>query len=294
MLSICRGHNKNHDQNCRIKPGAWGSAAGALSRALFPRVCTSCGRLIDQEALGGSGCVDKLTELSAEQAFFMLMSSWLCCECISDFEPVGQPRCSRCAEPFKTGIGKDHLCGRCLTTERYFSRAEAPALYRGAMLSVIHAFKYRGMTGLADPLAALLYLEFLDRFSGQAPDVAMPVPLHEKRIKSRGYNQAALLIRRWPKLAQQTNILEARKIRIETDALERSKNTPPQTGLDKAGRMKNLKNAFTVKRPEKVNGNRILLVDDVFTTGSTAEECARSLSRAGAAGVYVLTLARAV
>ena len=114
-------------------------------------------------------------------------------------------------------------------------------------------------------------------------DFIFPVPLHAKRLRQRGYNQAQLLARAF---------FYKEKNKIKNDILTRCRNTPPQTGLDGAERRKNLKNAFCVNNKDLVSGKTILLVDDVFTTGTTVNECARVLVKAGADNVDVLTLAR--
>lgn len=140
----------------------------------------------------------------------------------------------------------------------------------------------------------MLYLAFIRHFDGKQIDTAVAVPLHYRRLRTRGYNQALLMLRHWPGFAEKNSNGGGLQIAIETDALIRRKNTASQTGLGLRERAKNMKNAFAVKSPGRITGKNILLIDDVYTTGSTSEECSRVLKRAGAAEVHILSLARAV
>ena len=124
-------------------------------------------------------------------------------------------------------------------------------------------------------------------------DIVLPVPLHIKRFRMRGFNQAYLLIRNWQMLAGQ-NPYRLADLQIERNLLVRAVATAPQSSLGRAGRTVNIKNAFDLNDPDKVKDRRILLIDDIYTTGATVNECARLLLNCGARYVDVLTLARAV
>jgi ComF family protein len=147
----------------------------------------------------------------------------------------------------------------------------------------LHAFKFGGRRALAAPLAALLAELGLGALPGATPDLLVPVPLHARRERQRGYNQSALLA---------TRLGQVWGVPVALDALGRATATVPQTDLDAAARRKNVRGAFIVRRPELVAGRHVLLVDDILTTGATVGECARCLTRAGAAAVGVLTVAR--
>ncbi|MFP4650272.1 MAG: ComF family protein [Desulfobacterales bacterium] len=273
------------------------AAAGlgrSISDALFPPVCFACGAFIQKDTETGGPDPDKLVRLSPEKAFRHVMKDCLCSFCIEDFTAVQSPWCTRCGEPFKSSADQGHLCGDCITRKKHFSFARACSVYQGSVLNLLHAYKYTGRTGLAKPLGLLLFTSFIRHFSEMDIDTALAVPLHEKRLRSRGYNQSLLMILNWPEIAQKCGMHEYANIAIDTRTLVRRKNTATQTGLERSRRMKNIKNAFAVRCPERIKDRHLLLVDDVFTTGSTVEECARMLDNAGAAGVYVLTLARAV
>ena len=158
-------------------------------------------------------------------------------------------------------------------------------MYDGALREIIGQFKYHGLLPLAKPLGNYL-AQTLNRFEadGGSLDLVLPVPLHRTRERQRGFNQAAMLA---------AHIGRLRGLRVAGRDCVRIRNTPPQTGLGRAERRKNVKGAFAVPKPERVRGLHILLVDDVMTTGATADSCARALKDAGAKGVWVLTLARA-
>ncbi len=144
---------------------------------------------------------------------------------------------------------------------------------------MIHLFKYTGVRPLAKPLSGFL-ADALPR--DQRFDAIVPVPLHWRRRWQRGFNQSELLARA---LARRTGV-------PVLPALWRTRATPAQAGLSNTRRRQNMAAAFDCRRPERVQGKRLLLIDDVMTTGSTATACAGALKRAGAAGVSLLTLAR--
>lgn len=139
----------------------------------------------------------------------------------------------------------------------------------------------------------LLFSAFINFWGINSIDIIVPVPLHIKRFRKRGFNQAYLLVRDWKQIAENLN-LGLSNIRIDTNVLIKSRRTDPQTGLDRKKRMTNIKNAFSIRDQAIIKNKRILLVDDVYTTGATANECAKALLRGNAEYVDVLTLARAV
>jgi ComF family protein len=182
-------------------------------------------------------------------------------------------------------MGQDHLCGRCLDQPPAFDRARAAGLYDGTLRIAIHALKFKGKVSIAAPLGKLLFDALQRHRLAEDVDMVSPVPLYRHRLRKRGFNQAYLLMKRWT-LPDKTLIVR--------DLLVRTRATAPQTGLDRRQRWNNIKNAFVVRRPGQVTGKRILLVDDVLTTGATANACTHALIRDGAERVDVLTLARAL
>ena len=207
----------------------------------------------------------------------------ICPDCRDRLPPVKSPICPVCGIPF-IGAGNDHRCGACLTHPPGYDSARAPFLYEGPLRDLIHSFKYSQRTHLRYPLA-LLTLEGLGArfFSGCSSHLLVPVPLHRSRLRQRGFNQAVLLGR----------VLSKRlSVPMVPDALVRVRPTEPQISLSAAERRGNVKGAFAVKRRDDIAGKRILLLDDVMTTGSTLDECARELKKAGACEVMALTIAR--
>ena len=212
-----------------------------------------------------------------------------CSRCRAEIHTPRSPLCLICGAPFATAGGADHRCDRCLTYTFGFGCARACTLYDAGdtvqhpLKSVLQRYKYNRDVGLARPLGRLLS-ERCPVVVG-AYDVIMPVPLHVSRLRWRGFNQAQLLAR---PLARQAGVP------MDALSLERIRHTRPQVELTEAERRRNVAHAFRVTRPECVHRRRILLVDDVYTTGATVDECSRELKRAGAASVDVLVLARAV
>jgi ComF family protein len=205
------------------------------------------------------------------------------CPACRDLLPlVLSPLCPICGIPF-IGTGTDHRCGACHANPPHFDTARAHFLYDGAIRDLIHSFKYSQKTHLSNPLA-LLALEGIGGFlTEQHPHLIIPVPLHRSRLRQRGFNQAVLLGR-----------VLSRHLGVPmlTDVLTRTRSTTPQIDLSAAERRMNVKGAFTVKRADIVADKRILLLDDVMTTGSTMDECAKEIKKAGADMVIAVTIAR--
>ena len=202
--------------------------------------------------------------------------------CVSCWEAIPRftgTRCAGCGIPLSPPAAEPARCGACLTQTLPFDRALAAAPYRGTVQTAIHLFKYQGKHGLAEPLARLL-VPLLQE--APAVDLLVPVPLHPRRLRQRGFNQAALLAYR---LGRRTGLP------FHPDALTRVRWTPPQVTLERETRLRNLRGAFALAVPEAVAERRVGLVDDVYTTGATVRECARVLKQGGARTVTVLTLA---
>jgi ComF family protein len=173
-----------------------------------------------------------------------------------------------------------------------FHMVRSAGSYEGALRTLIHHLKYQGRVQLAKPLGRLLWSVFLTHWRPDQIDLVMPVPLHPKRMRQRGFNQAYQLVRHWPIYAHSGGVpLDAT---IMFNLLQRRRPTLPQTGLDRRQREANVTGAFSLDQEDAVAGRRILLVDDVFTTGATIKACVRLLNKAGATRVDVLTLARAI
>ena len=203
---------------------------------------------------------------------------YLCCECVAAIQPVAEPRCPICGEPDSEG-----LCFWCERQRPAYERARSIGMYEGVLREAIHALKYERRSVVARPLG-----ELMGRYAAEDPhlssvDLVVPVPIHERRERWRGFNQSALLA---------AAIGDAASLKPLYGVLLRVAERRQQVGLDRAARKANVEGAFVVARASDVAGRQVLLVDDVMTTGATCNAAAEALIAAGAAGVQVLTLAR--
>jgi len=209
----------------------------------------------------------------------------LCAACWRQLNFIGGASCQCCGVPFDVldGGGADLQCDECIAFPPVFSRARAPLVYDDASRSMVMRLKYGDELHVVPSMLPFLRqagAEILAR-----ADVLTPVPLARWRLWRRRYNQAALL---GAALASATGIAH------QPDLLRRTRHTPPQGGLDRKQRQRNVQGAFAVNPAyaDTIVNRTVVLVDDVLTTGATANECARALLAAGAARVDVLTLAR--
>ena len=226
---------------------------------LYPPLCTICGRSISA-------------------------GEYLCDQCEAKAVRIVAPFCEKCSEPFEGSITGAFTCANCAHRTIYFDAAVAAYRGRGIVRQIIHEFKYGHQIHLRHLVARWLNAALDDeRLRGRRFDVIVPVPLHPARQRERGFNQANLLAEL---LSTQTSI-------PSRPLLERIRYTNTQTALDRAERIENLHNAFRLRKNADVRDLRVLLVDDVLTTGSTLSECARVLKRAGALSVHAATAARA-
>ena len=209
-----------------------------------------------------------------------------CPDCCLAVDLIAQPYCPRCGIPFGAETTSSHLCGDCLGSVHLFDRARAAGFYQGLIREVIHRFKYGGKTFLVRPLTRMLIGPGKELTRLHRIDTIVPVPLHYRRLRQRGFNQASLLARRLGSLLQ---------LPVDYSNLKRTRWTEPQIGLSRKQRADNVKGAFSLKSPEKVEDKGVLLVDDVLTTGETVDQCVKVLKKnGGAREVVVLTVARTV
>lgn len=207
----------------------------------------------------------------------------LCWDCLAALEIIHPPFCGRCGDPVDGAITRDYVCSFCANRPPAFDLARSAARYRHALKGMLHRFKYSSAVYLAPDLATLLQSCVCVHYNTEALDAVAWVPLHPARERARTYNQSGLLA---AALARRLNLPTAR------GCLARLRDTATQTHLSARERSANVRGAFAVQNPEWVDGRRFLLVDDVMTTGATVNECARALKGAGAAKVFVVTVAR--
>ena len=229
---------------------------------------------------------------AAVDLFGELLGPYLCPRCIDAYMPVESPVCTCCGKVFATRHGEDHLCASCLRQKKIFHRSRSAGIYKGPLLTLIHQLKYHGRSELAGPLGELLYHTYCKHWKAGDIDWIVPVPLHPRKRRRRGFNQAHLMVARWPRYLQEED--NDNRVNLMTNILQRVRFTASQTGLERKQRQRNIKGAFKIKAGENLQKGSILLIDDVFTTGATVTECARVLLAGGAGRVDVLTLARAI
>jgi len=218
---------------------------------LFPRWCVGCGREGD----------------------------FICSSCLRSLPRVTPPLCPKCGLPQSSAT----LCASCLGWQAEIDGIRAPFRFDGVMRQAIHELKYRNLRALAGLLAQLLNDYLLD--NSVPGEVLVPVPLHPKRLRERGYNQSHLLAKGLSRLAG---------LSVVDDYLSRERYTSPQARTSTVGeRRGNVAGAFTC-RDRRLEGKPVILIDDVSTSGATLDACARALKQAGAASVWGLVLAREI
>ena len=202
----------------------------------------------------------------------------ICSECWNSIGPYTGAMCQRCGKPLVSDSST--FCGGCLESEPAFVSARSFGLYDGVLRKAINHLKYYGRRRLAGPLAEMM-------IGMQLPqaDTVIPVPLHKSRHRQREFNQSALFARH---VARNLNAA------LIINSLTKIRDTAPQVGLSYKERVKNVRNAFGTENKDNIAGKKIILVDDVVTTGSTIRECAKVLKKTGASRVYVVSLAHGV
>ncbi|MFT5125856.1 MAG: ComF family protein [Kiritimatiellia bacterium] len=243
------------------KPGGgFIKLSGAILDLVYPRTCLGCAQVVD-----------------AAQGH-------LCHDCIAGNLFITLPYCDICGFPVSGRIDHAYTCNQCVEHPPQFDLARSAVRYEGVLREAIHAFKYQQAIWLQEDLGDFLEAVYNTQWEPGQFDAVIPVPLHPRRRRHRGFNQAALLGQSLSKRINTPIILKK---------LTRIRYTASQTRLTKAGRLQNLKGAFQVHAADDFNGvRRVLLVDDVMTTGATISECARALKQAGVEQVVALTLAR--
>ena len=227
----------------------------AFLNLFFPLFCVICGR-----------------PLELDNRVF------LCSGCLAQVRRIHDSACEKCGRPDCAG-----LCQECRKTDLYYTIARAAGIYDGVLRECIHKLKYGGELYLAKTLVSFM-VDTLREFPALAEcDLIVPVPLHRVRERERGFNQAYLLAK---------GISNVLKIDISCGNLRRIREKTPQTDLPRSLRLSNVREIFGVRDSSEFEGKELLLVDDVFTTGSTVNECSKTLIEAGAGKISILTAAR--
>jgi len=243
------------------------SPLDALSCVLLPDLCALCGSPLPQ-----------------------LSSAPICDICWTEFPVLPSPSCARCGDALTSPASA--LCRTCRLAPPPFVRAVAYGLYEVRMRAALHALKYDELHPIARPLGNML-AQAIAKLAPEAPAelLVVPVPLHRSRLAKRGFNQARMLSLHALKFLRNSH--PAWKLTLASTTLMRLRETVSQAGLTPRQRRINVRGAFFVSAPATVAGKHILLVDDILTTGATARAASQALLQAGAASVWVATLARA-
>jgi ComF family protein len=247
------------------------SAAESLFATLFPADCRLCGAPLS-----------KISRLP------------VCEECLGSVRPISGGLCSICGERILSPYAlvdahEAPLCGICRRLKPVYVKAAAYGSYEGGLRDLIHLLKYEHVRPAANVLGRML-AEVISRLAPefeQQPPILIPVPLHQRKHHERGFNQAELIARAALKLKP-----AGLDMGLGSGILQRTRATLSQTGLSSHQRRENMRGAFAVDKAGEIVGKQVVLVDDVFTTGTTVSECARVLQRAGATRIWVATVAR--
>ena len=234
----------------------------AALNLVFPPVCQLCG---EERATAQEGYVGG--------------------ECWAEVRFITAPFCQRCGIPYEGDITRPFECSNCADLDFAFSHARSAVRANGPVLDVIHRFKYNGALWFGPFLVDLLLRQAVPCLKDEKWNLVVPVPLHRMKEREREFNQAEYLAR---ELARALNLASDKNL------VERVKFTETQTKLTRGQRAENVEAAFATRPGKKLDGERIILVDDVLTTGATTSACARALRRAGAGEVCVWTVARGV
>lgn len=248
-----------------LPPAPLSRVADGIANLLFPDSCFACSSSLTRRRDCGlcPACREKLCALR-----------------------ITPPLCPCCGLPYPSEAGEgNHLCSACVLRPPPFSSARSFGFYRGELSLAIQEFKFRGRRNLAGILAQGLAECFVSTWSMHEFDLIVPVPLHRRRERERGFNQSALLARSLAPLVG---------IAWEGRGLVRIRDTAPQVGLSDFARAGNVSGAFLRRSSRSFEGKSVLLLDDVMTTGATAASAAATLRKAGSRRVCVLTVARAV
>jgi len=241
------------------KAEAWLNAGLGL---LYPEVCQLCREARATPAKG-----------------------YVCGDCRAKVRFIQEPFCQRCGRPYEGAITTQFECANCQEMEWHFQSARSAVVACDPVLEVIHRYKYQRALWFEPFLAELLIRAAVPVLDQQKPSMIVPVPLHPTKQREREFNQADRLARR---------LGLAMRIPVNKRLLRRVVPTRTQTQLSRQERLANVRNAFAMRGGRRLNGERIVLVDDVLTTGATTSACARVLRAAGAGEVCVWTVARGV
>lgn len=231
----------------------------SVSSVVFPDVCYFCGSIKDSK------------------------ESVICAECRDSIRSVPMPFCSVCGLPLPAlENSASDFCGSCLSHPPVYDKARYGVYYEQQAREAITKFKFNASLFNVRPITELLIEAFNRHYADDKLDAILPIPVHQRRLINRGFNQVVTLAKK---------LSDATSIPLDRTTLVKIRNTDPQVGLPRSKRIMNLKNVFRISCPEKIANRRILIIDDVSTTGTTVSEAAKTVKKAGADFVAILVLA---
>lgn len=249
---------------------AWMQKAALIRDTLiglmFPVVCPVCGEILTNKN-------------RAEH------NEWICRYCFARLQFVKEPYCMKCGAPLKED-GQE-LCAACESKERFFDRGTALLVHDDFARKMLYDLKYHNKKDNAEFFGKETALRLGAKLSRWAPEAILPVPLHKKREFERGFNQAELLAE---KVSKELQEVCGFFLPVDASVLVRQKKTRPQKELDDKDRMRNVQGKFAITAPEILHYRRVLLLDDIYTSGATLNECAKVLKEAGVSEVLFLTM----
>ena len=265
---------------------------------LFPARCPVCHDLIPIERRGPHYRL-KMRAAVPGPAIHELFSGYACRECLSELSLIEKPYCEKCGSRLLktsgTGTGAFLRCADCAHHERAFRQCRSLMAYDEIAQEILTDIKYRGKREYIQFLSALLAFRFGPWIRALSPDAFVPVPIHPERRRTRGFNQAELLAEALSEILSRCPVPKGKPVSIpvRSDLLLRIKKTEAQKGLNPEQRLLNLQNAFEAPVP-LTEHPRLILIDDIYTTGATMNACAEALRDAGASDVYGICVAAAL
>jgi ComF family protein len=236
-----------------------------MKNLIYPDICFACKKIFERNDL-------LQQNKSFPKNFRDVFSDVLCSDCLVKICPVKDD---------KTGF---------FFSKKHIDSLSSIFYYKDSIVDIVHLLKYNDKIFLAEKISWLILQQYFELYKNNYPELCVFVPMHKKAFRKRGFNQTYLIANETQKLAWKNKIYFPE---VHKEVLIKIKNTKSQTELKKEERKHNISNVFKVKNPFFVKGKKILLLDDVCTTGSTLEECAKTLSKSGAKSVDAITFARA-
>lgn len=253
-----------------------------MKNLIYPDICLICGTFF-------SITKKPLNYIPTYARFEDLFVNFLCQKCLKNYSKIDKPYCKKCGRPVIAGKNNELICGACQEVPPYFSKHRSCFLFKDSIVDIVHMLKYNKKLFLSKKISYFMLDLYLSLYLEEIPDYIIPVPMHKSKLRKRGYNQTYLIAKEMLFLAKKSGIFFPE---FKYNIITKVKDTKSQTGLGALERKNNLKKAFCLENRSLAKRKKILLIDDVITTGTTLDEISRLFYRAGAKSVDALTFAR--